>query len=95
VIRFAELPQERPGVTSPPLQWAELQIQAESKPTPPVVTLKAGERLSIPSVSWSMARSGVRYLVQGVWSDYTDPIGTQSCYSMRGAAFSENVKITP
>jgi hypothetical protein len=92
-VRFAELPQERPGVTSPPLQWAELQIQAENAPA--LVTLKAGERITVPTAAWTTARSGVRYLVQGVWSDYTYPIRAEACYAMRGAAFSENMKIVP
>lgn len=92
VVRFAELPEERPGVTSPPLRWTELPVQAAVSATPSMVTLKAGERLTVPSASWT-ARSGVRYLVQGIWSDYTAPGQAAGCYFVRGAAFSENLKI--
>jgi hypothetical protein len=95
-IRFAELPEERPGVTSPPLKWSELPIRAANAPagSPQVVTLKAGERLSMPTTSWTTARSGVRYLVQGVWSDYS-AVRAEGCYSMQGAAFSEHLETVP
>jgi hypothetical protein len=94
-IRYAHLPVERPGVTSPPLEWSELPIEstaANAASRPQVVTLKAGERLSMPTASWTTGRSGVKYLVQGMWSDYAGPVRAEGCYSMRGAAFSENLE---
>ena len=93
-VRLAELPQEIPGVTSPPLEWSEIHVQQEAGP-PRVLTLKAGERLAVPSASWSNPRQGVKYLVQGVWSDYATSSGSVDCYFMRGAAFSENLTVAP
>jgi hypothetical protein len=93
-VRLAELPQEIPGVTSPPLEWSEIHVQQETGAYR-VLTLKAGERLTVPSASWAHPRQGVKYLVQGVWSDYAASSGSENCYFMRGAGFSENLTVAP
>ena len=93
-VRLAELPQEIPGVTSPPLEWSEIHVQPQSGP-PRIVTLKAGERLTMPPTSWANPRKGIKYLVQGVWSDYAPSVRSEDCYFMRGAAFSDNLTVAP
>jgi hypothetical protein len=95
-VRIAEFPPERPGVTSPPLKWTQLFLAPPPQPVAVTrVVLKPGERFAAPTAAWRAPRSGVRYLVQAVWSDYTGPREAEGCYQIRGAVFSEGLEVTP
>lgn len=93
-VRVAELPEERPGYTSPPLQWVQLPLAKPVQASGVPIVIKAAEKFTAPTAVWSAARPGVRYIAQAVLSDYSGPRETPGCYRIRGAAFSESVEFT-
>ena len=94
-VQIAELPVEKPGTTSPPLQWSR-HGAAPSKATvapPGPIVLEPGGKTAINTVPWKAPKRGVRYIVQGIWCDYMGPSTLDGAYHVRGAAFSESVEI--
>lgn len=93
-VRVAEMPYERPGYTSPPLQWAQVPLSKPVQASGVPIVIKAGEKFTAPTAIWSAARPGVRYIAQAVLSDYSGPREAPGCYRIRGAAFSEAIEFT-
>jgi hypothetical protein len=95
-VRISPFPPEVPGVTAPPLKWQPLFLSPPAKDAPasPDVEIAPGGSISFSTQAWRPAPKGVRYLVQGVWSDYEGDPGS-STYRLRGAAFSEGIEVTP
>ncbi len=94
-VRVAEVPVERPGVTSPPLKWTRINLMAkrEKAGVAETVVLKPGANFTAPTETWSAPHRGANYLVQAVWSNYSGPPEGVGCYRLRGAAFSQNLTI--
>lgn len=95
-VRVSLYPPEVPGVTAPPLKWQPLFLSPPPKDAPASrdVEIAPGGSISFSTQAWQPGEKGIRYLVQGVWSDYEgDPGG--SAYRLRGAAFSEGIEVTP
>jgi len=92
--QVAELPEEKPGVTSPPLKWKRLPLEtpAGSAPADPVV-LKPGKSFLAKTVAWQNGNARVRFLALGVYSDYTGPAEIDGVYRVRGATFSEGLQV--
>ena len=93
--QVAELPEEKPGITSPPLQWTRLSLET---PAPSAlaanVVLGPGESLSAKTVIWKNWRPKTRYLALGIYSDYTGPAEINGIYRIRGATFSNGLEFT-
>jgi hypothetical protein len=94
--KVAELPEEKPGVTSPPLTWTQLPLMTPpgSAPTAAIV-LKPGKSFSARTVTWQNRRANVRFLAIGVYSDYTGPAEIDGVYRVRGATFSDGLEFQP
>jgi hypothetical protein len=93
-VRVAEFPEERPGYTSPPLQWTQVRLAPAVQASGLPLVVKAGEKFALPTVVWRDARAGVRYIAQAVWSDYSGTREGPGCYRVRGAAFSESIEFS-
>lgn len=95
-VRIAELPEERPGFTSPPLQWSRILLMpALGEPAGGGdLILKPGQKFAAPTLQWLPMHLGVACLAQGVLSNYTGHGETDGCYRIRGALFSEFLGIT-
>lgn len=92
-VRFAELPEERPGYTSPPLEWFNLILPVQKIQETRVV-LKPSKTFSASTNTWIAPRRNVRYIIQGVFSDYKGPGDANDGYPIRGVVFSEAIEIT-
>lgn len=96
-VRIAEYPEEKPGITAPPLKWSRLELApaTEQLPEDPHVVIEPGKTFEAPTKQWDADPKGVRYLIQGVWSDYAGPKKFMGKYRMRGATFSEGLETVP
>lgn len=96
-VRFAVLPTEVPGVTSPPLHWEHLMIEPSREDRPDNIDLLVppGSEISFPTRVWRPERHGVSYLVQGVYSSYLGDGSFQGMYRIRGAVFSKAIEVAP
>jgi hypothetical protein len=92
-VRFAELPEERPGYTSPPLEWSNLILPVQKAQGTRVV-LKPSKTFSGSTNSWTAPRRNARYIIQAIFSDYKGPGDANDGYPVRGAVFSEAIEIT-
>jgi len=93
-VRIAELPEERPGYTSPPLKWSNLMLPLQGTRGMRAV-LKPGETFTALTENWFAPRKNVRYIIQGVFSDYKGPGDVNDGYPIRGAAFSNAIELIP
>jgi hypothetical protein len=59
------------------------------------VVLKPGATFTAETVSWTPGMPKRRFLAQGGWSDYTGSGTCQDMYRVRGATFSEALKLMP
>ena len=91
--QVAELPEEKPGMTAPPLQWKQvpLEMPAHPAPTEPIV-IEPGKSFSAKTVTWQNLKPNAPFLAQGVYSDYTGPAEIAGVYRIRGATFSEGME---
>lgn len=96
-VQIAEYPEETPGITSPPLQWSRLELEppAQELPDDPHVVIEPGTTFSLPTKGWHPTSTGVRHLIQGVWSNYVGPKKFKGHYRLRGATFSDGIEIVP
>ena len=93
-VRVAVLPEEKPHVTSPPLQWVRLPLAGpRAGSAGETIVLKPGKTFSADTVAWPAWQKGVTYLAQGVWTDYTGPGEVQGVFRVRGATFSEGLTL--
>lgn len=97
-VRIAPFPPEVPGTTSPPLVWSRLRVSrlsAGNQPSSKVVSLHSKEDVAFPTDTWDSAvyQTGMRYLVQGVFSDYSN-VGDRNRV-IKGAAFSKAIEVVP
>ncbi len=89
-VQVAALPEEKPGVTSPPLEWTFVPLAApQGGASPALVVLKPGSSFDARTETWPGWRSGIRFIALGVYSDYTGPPEVDGVYRIRGAAFSD------
>lgn len=89
-VQVAVLPEEKPGVTSPPLDWNFIPLAPPHGDRPPgLVVLKPGSGFGARTDAWSGLRHGMRFIALGVFSDYTGPAEVDGVYRIRGATFSE------
>jgi len=89
-VQVAVLPEEKPGVTSLPLEWTFFPLTAPQGDTPAgLIVLKPGSSFSARTETWPGWRSGTRFIALGVYSDYTGPPEIDGVYRIRGAAFSD------
>lgn len=93
----AQLPEEKPGVTSPPLKWTRVPLErpierSAGAAADSIVVLKPGESFSAHTITWQDKRPGTRYLAIGVYSDYTGPSEIDKIYRVRGATFSDGLE---
>jgi hypothetical protein len=96
-VRVAEFPQEKPGVTSPPLEWLRIGLERplQQMRTGVQVKLAPGEKLMARTEAWRRGQRGVRHLAQGVLSNYSGPREVEGCYRIRGAVFSAALEVVP
>ena len=94
--QVAELPEEKPDVTPPPLEWTRLLLDKPAEPAPEApVVLEPGKSFSAKTVRWQNVKPKVRFLALGVYSDYTGPGEIADVYRVRGATFSEGLEFEP
>jgi len=94
--QVAELPEEKPGMTSPPLQWIRLAVERPASAASSAdVVLNPGNSFSAKTITWQNSRTKARYLALGVFSDYTGPAISNGIYRIRGATFSAGLEFTP
>jgi hypothetical protein len=94
--QVAEFPEPKPGFTAPPLQWQRVPLAKPASPPPALeVALKPGATFTAETVPWTPGMPKRRFLAQGVWSDYTGSGTCQDMYRVRGATFSEALKLMP
>ncbi len=94
-VQIAELPIERPGVTSPPLQWHRLGLaQSEDKPTgEKVVVLQPNASFEAVTKSWFPSKQNASYLVQSAYCDYTGSKEVEKKYRIRGCGMSKTMEV--
>lgn len=93
-VQVTALPEEKPGVTSPPLDWDFIPLAPPQEDHPPgLVVLKPGSGFGARTDAWSGWRTGTRFLALGSYSDYTGPPEIDGVYRIRGAAFSDAVEL--
>jgi hypothetical protein len=89
-VQVAPLPEEKPGVTSPPLEWTLVPLAVPEGNSPlGLVTLKPGASFGARTEAWPGWRHGMRFIALGVFSDYTGPAEVDGVYRIRGATFSD------
>jgi len=89
-VQVAELPEEKPGVTSPPLEWTRVPLVMVQGGSPAsLVVLEPGSSFIARTEAWPGWRQGSRFIALGVYSDYMGPDEVDEIYRIRGAAFSD------
>jgi hypothetical protein len=92
--QIAAYPDEVAGVTSSPLEWKRLQLAPSQGNAAGQITLEPGKSISWPTEPWRFGQRGMRYLVQGVFSNYSGNASSPgSVYRVRGATFSKALEI--
>lgn len=94
-VQVAEYPQEKPGITAAPLEWSRLELAppTEELLEDPHIIIEPGKTFTAVTKRWGPSSQRVRYLIQGVWSDYAGPKKYKGHYRLRGATFSEGLEI--
>jgi hypothetical protein len=97
-VRLAYFPKETEGVTSPPLEWSRLRVSRHlpaNTPIKKVITLHALEEVTFLTDLWdsTIYPGGMRYLVQGVYCDYSRYGDRKSI--LKGATFSKAIEVIP
>ena len=89
-VQVAELPEEKPGVTSPPLEWTRVPlIMVQGGSPASLVVLDPGSSFIARTEAWPGWRQGPRFIALGVYSNYMGPDEVDGIYRIRGAAFSD------
>jgi hypothetical protein len=93
-LGVALFPEERPGVTAPPLQWNGVVLRPGATPAN-LVTLAPGEEVVRQPVAWTPAHRGQRHLAQAAFFFYGGPQVANGHLVVKGRALSEAIEITP
>lgn len=95
-IRIAELPDEKPGYTSPPLVWETVALELPNASTAPrsASVLPAGKISEWPTQRWTASHPGP-HLAQAVILDYEGPSKIEGRPRIRGALFSSTITFLP
>lgn len=98
-VQVAVVEPSVPGVTDPPLQWKSVALQpttavrkAKASPTPPSIVLQPRTPARFPTEKWDPP-PGQSYVAQAVVHDYEAPEDIDGLPCLRGAAFSEHLRV--
>jgi hypothetical protein len=96
-VRVAEYPETPPGFTPPPFNWVRVEV-APAAPTSEgrgLTSLPPGGELAFRTAALRKVASGVRHLVQAVFSSYAGEAVVDGRVVIRGRALSTALRWVP
>jgi hypothetical protein len=94
-VRVAEYPEPSPGYTPPPFHWVRVELLAPSTPGRPLTLFEPGAELTFRTAPPKKMASGVRHLVQAVFSSYAGEAVVDGRVVIRGRALSTALRWVP
>jgi hypothetical protein len=94
-VRVAEYPDPSPGYTPPPFHWVRIELLAPSAPERPLTLFEPGAQLTFRTGTPKKMASGVRHLVQAVFSSYAGEAVVDGRVVIRGRALSTALRWVP
>ncbi len=94
-VQVAELPVERPGYTSPPLEWVRLGLDPmeHKSGTPDLIVLQPGSSFEALTKPWNPPHPNTAYLVKGFYCNYVGAREVEKVYRIRGCGSSDPVTV--
>jgi hypothetical protein len=96
-VRVAEYPETPPGLTPPPFNWVRVEVAPVSPPSAwkGLARLEPGGEVAFRTGALRKVASGVRHLVQAVFSSYAGDAVVDGRVVIRGRALSTALRWVP
>jgi hypothetical protein len=94
-VRVAEYPEPPPGYTPPPFNWLRVELLPLLSRERGPHRLEPGDALTFRTAALKRVASGIRHLVQAVFSSYSGEAVIDGHLVIRGRALSTALRWTP